>query len=151
VQPGDGTPSRILRRHRRAVVGRGWLALILGCSRPAPSGSAQGTFDPGPVPAELAAGADLFLGACRGCHGVAGTGFSGGPPLLDTLYLRPAFPDSAIGAAIRGGVRRHHWTFDDMPPARTVRPDQIPALVAYIRSLQDRWIAARDTLPARGS
>jgi mono/diheme cytochrome c family protein len=133
--------------------GRLLVTGAIACGPPASSDNAAAPppFDPGPVPTHLASGAALFLGACRGCHGVAGSGFAGGPPLLDTLYLRPGFSDSAIRAAILTGVRRHHWDFDDMPPVRTVRPDEIPAIVAYIRWIQDRWNAARDSAATRGS
>jgi mono/diheme cytochrome c family protein len=102
-------------------------------------------YDPGPVPPEHAAGAKLFLAACTGCHGRAGSGFVGGPPLLDTLYLAPAFPDSAIRRAVLAGVPRRHWGFDDMPAVRTVRPHEIPAVVGYLRWAQRRWVRSRDS------
>ena len=121
------------------------VAAACGGSDSRSQGSVRAPFDPGPVPGELATGADLFTGNCRGCHGPSASGFSGGPPLLDSLYLPPGFPDSAIAAAIRQGVRRHHWSFDDMPAVRTVRPDQIPAIVGYVRWLQARWVAMRAT------
>jgi mono/diheme cytochrome c family protein len=121
------------------------VPLAFACGRPPVSDRTEGraTFDPGPIPPELAGGAELFLRACQGCHGPGGSGFSGGPPLVDSLYLAPGFPDSAIAAAIRSGVRRHPWALDDMPPARTVRADQVPAIVDYVRWLQARWSASR--------
>ena len=130
----------------------GWLVTVgmtLACrgdggsSTPAPP-----PFDPGPVPAEHAAGAQLFLASCTGCHGRAGSGFAGGPPLLDTLYLSPRFPDSAVRRAVLGGAPSRNWDFDDMPAIRTVRPDQIPSVVGYLRWVQARWLAGRDSIPA---
>ena len=121
--------------------------MALACQGGAAGGGAPARppFDPGPVPAEHVAGEQLFLAGCTGCHGRAGSGFSGGPPLLDTLYLPPRFPDSAIHRAVLRGAPSRHWDFDDMPAVRTVRPDQIPDLVGYLRWVQARWTASRDS------
>jgi mono/diheme cytochrome c family protein len=127
------------------------VCLVAGCrggERPGAAPAGPPPYDPGPVPAEHADGADLFLAACTGCHGRAGAGFGGGPPLLDTLYLAPGFPDSAIRRAVLAGVPRRHWDFDDMPPVRTVRPHEIPAVVGYIRWAQRRWRESRDSAAA---
>ena len=136
------------------MIGPGWFRLgwgvaagiLAGCGPGEGPGKATGrpAYDPGPVPAEHALGAELFLANCSGCHGSAGSGFSGGPPLLDSMYL-PPFPDSAIVRAVLGGVARRHWDFDDMPAVRTVRPDQLPGIVSYIRWVQRRWRDSRDS------
>jgi mono/diheme cytochrome c family protein len=130
----------------------GWLVAVgmtLACEGGRAGGgtAAPPPFDPGPVPAEHAAGAQLFLASCTGCHGRAGSGFTGGPPLLDTLYLPPRFSDSAVRRAVLAGAPSHNWDFDDMPAIRTVRPDQIPAVVGYLRWVQARWLAGRDSIP----
>ena len=135
-------------------MGRGFgsvalLLLLGGCGEggsPHAAG-ARPAFDPGPVPPEYVEGEALFLASCTGCHGPAGTGFSGGPPLLDTLYLPHRYADSAIRRAVLAGTPSRHWDFDDMPAVRTVRPDQIPAVVGYIRWVQRRWVEAADTAP----
>jgi mono/diheme cytochrome c family protein len=127
----------------------GVLAACRGGERPGAT-PAGPVYDPGPVPAEHAAGAELFLAACTGCHGRAGSGFGGGPPLLDTLYLAPGFPDSAIRRAVLAGVPRRQWDFDDMPAVRTVRPHEIPAIVGYIRWAQRRWKHSRDSAGVPG-
>jgi uncharacterized membrane protein len=38
-----------------------------------------------------------------------------------------------------------------MPPARTMQPYQTPAIVAYIRWVQNHWTAARDSAAARAA
>lgn len=125
------------------------LLLLGGCGERggAPAAAARPAFDPGPVPPEHVKGEALFVASCTGCHGRAGTGFSGGPPLLDTLYLPHRLADSAIRRAVLAGAPSRHWDFDDMPAVRTVRPDQIPAVVDYIRWVQRRWVEAADTAP----
>jgi mono/diheme cytochrome c family protein len=127
------------------------LLLLGGCGEgvSARAGGPRPAFDPGPVPPEHVEGEALFLASCSGCHGRAGTGFSGGPPLLDTLYLPHRFADSAIRWAVLAGAPSRHWDFDDMPAVRTVRPDQVPAVVDYVRWIQRRWVEAADT--ARGA
>lgn len=131
-----------------------WLgvALVLGGCE-GRTGSATGAggrpaFDPGPVPAEHAEGRDLFLTGCTGCHGPAGSGFSGGPPLLDSLYLAGRFPDSSIRRAVLRGAPGRRWDFGDMPAVRTVRPDRIPAVIRYIRWVQRRWVEVADSAAA---
>lgn len=131
----------------------GWwgllLGALLGCAGEAPDGSpAVAGFDPGPVPAAHAEGSEVYRANCSGCHGPAGAGFRGGPPLLDSLYLLPRFPDSAIRRAVVEGAPRRHWDFDDMPPVRTVAPGEIPALTGYIRWVQERWARSGDQRPS---
>ncbi|HEU5041553.1 MAG TPA: cytochrome c [Gemmatimonadales bacterium] len=133
----------------------GWAGLLLAgmvLSCRGNGGSAEGpprpAFDPGPVPVEHVAGAELFRANCTGCHGPAGSGFTGGPPLLDTLYLLPRFADSAVRRAVLAGAPSHNWDFDDMPAVRTVRPDQIAAVTAYLRWVQRRWVAGLDSASA---
>lgn len=137
------------------AAGRRWAAALAlagtvgGCAAGEGPAAApeRAEYDPGPVPAEHAAGADLFLASCTGCHGRAGAGFGGGPPLFDTLYLAPGFPDSAIRRAVLAGAPRRHWDFDDMPAVRRVRPHEIPAIVGYLRWAQGRWRRSRDSAP----
>ncbi|HET9515679.1 MAG TPA: cytochrome c [Gemmatimonadales bacterium] len=140
-----------MRDRRSHLASRLLLAGVLaGCGGADAAGRALSgppPFEPGPVPPEHAEGAALFLANCSGCHGQSGSGFAGGPPLLDTLYLAPRFPDSAIRRAVLAGTPRRHWDFDDMPAVRTVRPHELPVLIGYIRWAQDRWVAARDSSP----
>ena len=138
-----------MARDRRRLGRLVTVGMILACEGGGNAGGmpAPPPFDPGPPPAEHAAGAQLFLASCTGCHGRAGSGFTGGPPLLDTLYLSPRFPDSAVRRAVLAGAPSHNWDFDDMPAIRTVRPDQIPAVVGYLRWVQARWLAGRDSIP----
>jgi mono/diheme cytochrome c family protein len=137
-----------LRPARHLLLAAALVACREGERQGAPP--ARPAYDPGPVPAEHAAGAELFLAACTGCHGRAGSGFGGGPPLLDTLYLAPGFPDSAIRRAVLAGAPRRRWDFDDMPAVRTVRPHEVSAIVGYIRWVQRRWRHSRDSAAVPG-
>jgi mono/diheme cytochrome c family protein len=114
------------------------------------AGAGAPAFDPGPVPSEHRQGAELFLTNCVGCHGQAGAGFAGGPPLLDTLYRRERLADSAVARAVLTGAPERHWTFGEMPAVRRVRPSEVPAIVGYLRWVQERWAADREAAP-RGS
>lgn len=118
------------------------LAVVAACAseRARVASSAPG-FDPGPVPPELAEGAESFAAFCSGCHGDKGAGFEGGPPLLHPRYLPEVFPDASIRRAILAGSPARHWTFEAMPPIRALPLDHIPAVIGYLRWVQTRWTA----------
>ena len=100
-------------------------------------------FDPGPAPAALREGETGFAGFCSGCHGPAGAGFRGGPPLLDTRYLAERFPDSSVRRAMVQGAPLQHWSFDAMPPVRALPAGQIRPIIDYLRWAQSRWVLSR--------
>jgi len=108
---------------------------LLGCegARRAPQ-----SFDPGPVPPELAAGERGYDRHCRACHGSLGTGTEAGPPLVHRIYEPSHHADAAFQLAVERGVRAHHWTFGDMPPVPTMDSPGIAEVTAYVRWLQQR-------------
>jgi hypothetical protein len=67
-----------------------------------------------------------------------GTGQGLGPPLLDTLYFPGRLPDAAVARAISRGVPRQHWDFGSMPVIHRVEPADIPAVIGYLRWLQEK-------------
>lgn len=82
-------------------------------------------------------GESAFNLTCAACHGVNAVGIEGrGPPLVHRIYEPNHHADAAFVLAVRNGVRSHHWRFGDMPPVDGVTPEQLDAIIAYIRTLQ---------------
>ncbi|NNM34672.1 MAG: cytochrome c [Gemmatimonadetes bacterium] len=88
------------------------------------------------LPAEHEAGEQTFTRFCVSCHGPRGAGSDVGPPLVHRVYRPAHHGDAAFRLAVSRGVRAHHWTFGDMPPVPQVPPEEIDAVVAYLRWLQ---------------
>ena len=112
----------------------GLAAIGCGEKKPAPAG----TFEPGPVPAELASGESAFNRTCLPCHGNLAMGSDVGPPLVHIIYEPNHHSDEAIRRAISLGVVAHHWSFGPMPPQPTVTPAEAEMIVRYIRWLQGK-------------
>jgi mono/diheme cytochrome c family protein len=93
-------------------------------------------FDPGPVPTELAGGAQRYAVTCGPCHGPLGTGTETGPPLVHRIYEPSHHGDAAFALAVTRGVRAHHWRFGDMPPVSSMDAAGIAEVTAYVRWLQ---------------
>jgi mono/diheme cytochrome c family protein len=100
-----------------------------------PGGPPRG-FDPGPVPAELAAGERVFNAGCARCHGLYGVGTDLGPPLVHIYYEPNHHADEAFRRAVRSGVQPHHWNFGAMQPVEGLDDSAVAAVTAYIRWLQ---------------
>lgn len=81
-------------------------------------------------------GEALFQANCAQCHGVNTVGTDQGPPFLHPFYNPGHHGDRAFLAAVRNGVRAHHWNFGDMPPQPQVSSAQLRAIVAYVREIQ---------------
>jgi mono/diheme cytochrome c family protein len=82
-------------------------------------------------------GRDLFGESCAGCHGENAAGRSGiAPPLVHVIYEPGHHADGAFFLAVSRGVRQHHWSFGDMPALPDVTPQDVAAIVAYVRALQ---------------
>lgn len=81
-------------------------------------------------------GKQLFQENCSQCHGETAMGTEYGPPLLHPFYRPGHHDDGALANAVTNGVVPHHWTFGPMPVIETVRPEDIPQLVMFIRELQ---------------
>ncbi len=116
------------------------LALVVitlaACSKK-PAGSAPASsFNPGPLPPELATGERLFIANCVRCHGDLALGTSQGPPLVHITYEPNHHSDEAFRRAAMAGVVPHHWNFGPMPPVPGVSEADVQQITAYIRWLQ---------------
>lgn len=87
--------------------------------------------------AEAGRGRDLFDQSCAGCHGENAAGRDGiAPPLVHVVYEPGHHADGAFFLAAARGVRQHHWSFGDMPAVPDVTPQEVAAIIAYVRALQ---------------
>ena len=82
-------------------------------------------------------GREAFDANCAACHGENGSGTNQGPPLVHDIYNPGHHSDAAFVAAARRGVRRHHWSFGDMPPQPQVTDLELGAIIRYVRELQE--------------
>ena len=97
---------------------------------------ARSDFDPGPVPAELADGEQLFTRSCARCHGTLAAGTETGPPLVHVVYQPNHHGDIAFQRAVALGVPSHHWRFGNMPPLPGMSEAEVERITAYVRWLQ---------------
>lgn len=86
--------------------------------------------------ADAERGARVFTANCAVCHGKNAAGSDQGPPLVHKIYEPSHHGDRAFLAAVRNGVRQHHWQFGNMPPQPGVSNRQVTQVVAYMRELQ---------------
>ncbi len=94
-----------------------------------------------PTPAvdpALAVGRDAYVRACGACHGVDMEGTAVGPSLRSIVYEPAHHPDETFRAAIRDGVAAHHWDFGPMPAIPGIDDDEATAIIAWVRSEQQR-------------
>jgi mono/diheme cytochrome c family protein len=84
----------------------------------------------------VAVGSGLYQENCSQCHGADLRGTEQGPSLLSRVYEPSHHPDGAFLAAVMAGVRPHHWNFGPMPPIEGLNPDDIEAIVAFVRERQ---------------
>lgn len=83
-----------------------------------------------------AAGKAVFDRNCVACHGANAAGGPGGPPLVHKIYEPGHHGDGSFVAAVRNGVRQHHWTFGSMPPIPGVTDAEVAQIITYVRTLQ---------------
>ena len=83
-------------------------------------------------------GSALYAERCASCHGADLRGTGMGPSQLSIVYEPNHHPDEAFRAAIRDGVSPHHWDFGPMPAVSGLDDDEITAIIAYIREVQQR-------------
>lgn len=116
------------------VAAVGALVLIQG---PSPQPRTAGLItEPAILSAEALLGKQVYVASCAGCHGSKGGGTKQGPPLIHRIYDPSHHADAAFQAAVRVGVRQHHWRFGNMPPQPLVTVDEVRLVVRYIRELQ---------------
>ncbi len=81
-------------------------------------------------PAVLDVGASRFSRSCSACHGELAQGLIG-PNLTDDRWIHGGSVEQIFQTVAKG------WPSKGMPPwGRTLKPEELAALVSYVRSLQ---------------
>lgn len=88
------------------------------------------------IPAEQKLGRDLYTEACASCHGLYGEGSKQGPPMLHSFQAH-MHADFAFERAVREGVQPHHYRLGAMPPIEGLGPEDVEAVVGYVRWMQE--------------
>ena len=109
----------------RLIVVSAMLALA-ACSE---QKSAQGTAE-----TLIADGRTIATEQCSACHAIGSDGASNNPkaPVFRTILSR--YAESALADDLAEGIRIGH---PDMPQI-ALRPEGVDALIAYLRSIQDK-------------
>lgn len=81
-------------------------------------------------------GEQLYAKNCAECHGTDLRGTNKGPSHLSEVYEPNHHGDGAFVLAVQHGSRAHHWNFGDMPPIEGLKPEDVEAIVAYVREQQ---------------
>ena len=81
-------------------------------------------------------GGEIFAANCASCHGANAGGSSKGPPLVHRYYEPNHHSDNTFHAAVRLGVRAHHWRYGNMPAVSGVSEGDVGLVVRYVRELQ---------------
>ena len=83
-------------------------------------------------------GAEVYASSCASCHGADLRGTEKGPSQLSIVYEPNHHGDDSYRSAIANGAPQHHWPFGDMPRVEGLSDDDVEAVIAYIRSEQQR-------------
>jgi mono/diheme cytochrome c family protein len=84
-------------------------------------------------------GAEVYARNCASCHGADLRGTDRGPSQLSIVYEPNHHPDEAYRSAIANGTPQHHWPFGDMPPIAGLNDEEVEAVIAFIRTEQERY------------
>lgn len=106
----------------------GWVLAACGVTESVPTDRSAPT---------LSRGADLYQANCMVCHGADLRGTGVGPSFLSDVYNPNHHADAAFLLAVQTGVRAHHWNFGDMPPIGGLDADDVAAITAFVRSVQE--------------
>ncbi len=122
------------------VAALAFSALVGGsaCSDSGGEGDGDGDRRGGGAGDELALGEEVYGEACASCHGGDLRGTDLGPSHLSIVYEPGHHSDESFRSAISNGSPAHHWTFGDMPPVGGLDDEQVEAVIAYIRDVQER-------------
>lgn len=85
-----------------------------------------------------ARGEEVYQARCASCHGADLEGTDKGPSHLSIVYEPGHHGDASFRSAIENGAPQHHWPFGDMPAIEGLSADEIEAVIAYVRSEQQR-------------
>lgn len=91
---------------------------------------------PSAEPELVSEGEALFQETCAACHGADLDGTDSGPSFLSSIYAPDHHSDESFYAAVENGVQPHHWDFGPMPPQPDISPEDVEAIVAYVRAQQ---------------
>ena len=109
------------------------ITLLVGaCSQPA-----QPVATTVPTTTTISAGQALYEATCAVCHGMDLRGTSVGPSFLSRVYEPGHHGDGAFVLAVTRGAPEHHWDFGPMPQVSGLDLDDIAAITAYVRSVQE--------------
>ena len=122
----------------RSIAAAALCALSVACSpdETVPVEEAAARVRARSAPAEQERGRSLYSAACASCHGRYGEGREQGPPMLHPLQAR-MHDDFAFERAVREGVRPHHYQLGTMPPVGDLSPEDVAAIVGYVRWMQE--------------
>jgi mono/diheme cytochrome c family protein len=106
------------------------IAVVTGCT------STSETTVPAQDPNLVAEGEVLYAANCAQCHGGDLRGTDKGPSHLSEVYEPGHHADGAFLFGVQTGSRAHHWSFGDMPPIEGLTPEDVEAIVAFVREQQ---------------
>ena len=115
---------------RASFVAVGLLLLVAGCVV-----GSEVAIEP-QDPELVEAGAELYAAHCAECHGSDLQGTDQGPSHLSIIYEPNHHADGAFLFAVQNGVRAHHWDFGDMLPIEGLNPEEVEAIIAFVRERQ---------------
>ncbi len=84
----------------------------------------------------VVAGGDLYMANCASCHGTDLRGTAVGPSPLSVVYEPNHHSDAAFVLAVQRGTPAHHWNFGSMPPVPGLSPEEVTAIIAFVREQQ---------------
>lgn len=125
---------------KKVLVLIGAIALIAGgyfwlSQKPAPKVVAAAIVQPA-LSTLAAQGEAVFQGTCAACHGASLMGTQSGPPLIHPYYRPGHHSDFSIVRAVQNGVQQHHWPFGPMPAQSHISDENLVAVIAFIREVQ---------------
>lgn len=136
---GPPFPGRLNPGLRGVTSSRRWLAVLLGAALIACGGESVTTEPPSSEPGGMIErGAELYRGNCAQCHGDDLRGTDQGPSFLSIVYEPGHHGDGAFLVAVTRGVPAHHWNFGPMPPIPGLDAEEVAAIVAFVRDVQQR-------------
>ena len=105
-------------------------AVVTACT------AASETTIPAQDPDLVDEGEQLYAANCAQCHGDDLRGTDRGPSHLSEVYEPGHHGDGAFLIAVQAGVPAHHWSFGYMPPVEGLSPENVEAIVAFVREQQ---------------
>lgn len=106
------------------------VAMVSGCT------AATETTIPTQDPDLVASGEQLYAVNCAECHGADLRGTDRGPSHLSEVYEPGHHADGAFLFAVQNGSRARHWSFGNMPPIEGLSPEDVEAIIAFVREQQ---------------